>query len=99
MWGVHSSPARPFQIPEDASTVLGVCRVFELAVPLMSHPSDTFLASIEEDMTRLTLTHRFHVVAGAVACLGAVTCKVTQNYRLIWDCFQRMCSELRDARD
>ncbi|XP_076811579.1 nipped-B-like protein A isoform X2 [Clavelina lepadiformis] len=86
------------EMPDDVLTVHGVCRILELAIPLMEHPPEAFLASIEEDMMRMILTHRFHVVSAAVACLSAITCQVTFNYKLIWDCFQRMCSGLSNAR-
>jgi len=61
----------------------------------MEHPSEAFLMSIEEDMMRMILTHRFHVVSAAVACLGAVVLRVTHNYRLIWECFEKLCSEFQ----
>lgn len=34
-----------------------VARILELVVPLMEHPSETFLASLEEDLMRLTVKH------------------------------------------
>uniref|UniRef100_H2ZDM6 Nipped-B protein n=1 Tax=Ciona savignyi TaxID=51511 RepID=H2ZDM6_CIOSA len=86
------------ETPDDLQTVHGVCRVLELAVPLMEHPSEAFLATVEEDMMRMILTHRLHVVSAAIASLGAITCYVTNNYKLIWDCFQKMCNYLSNAR-
>jgi len=34
-----------------------VTRILELAVPLIEHPSETFLAQLEEDMMKLILKH------------------------------------------
>ncbi len=34
-----------------------VARIVELSVPLMEHPSESFLAQLEEDMMKLILKH------------------------------------------
>lgn len=34
-----------------------VTRILELSVPLMEHPSESFLAQLEEDMMKLILKH------------------------------------------
>ena len=34
-----------------------VARILELSVPLMDHPSEGFLAQLEEDMMKLILKH------------------------------------------
>lgn len=34
-----------------------VARILELIVPLMDHPSESFLAQLEEDMIKLILKH------------------------------------------
>ena len=34
-----------------------VARILELVVPLMDHPSEIFLVSVEEDMMKLILKH------------------------------------------
>ena len=34
-----------------------VARILELSVPLMDHPSESFLAQLEEDMMKLILKH------------------------------------------
>uniref|UniRef100_F6ZYR4 Nipped-B protein n=4 Tax=Ciona intestinalis TaxID=7719 RepID=F6ZYR4_CIOIN len=83
---------------DDLQTVHGVCRVLELAIPLMEHPSEAFLAAVEEDLMRMILTHHMMVVSAAIASLAAITCHVTNNYKLIWDCFQKMCNYLSNAR-
>ena len=34
-----------------------VARILELAVPLMDHPSESFLAQLEEELMKLVLKH------------------------------------------
>jgi len=34
-----------------------VARILEMVVPLMDHPSESFLAQLEEDMMKLILKH------------------------------------------
>ena len=34
-----------------------VARILELAVPLIDHPGESFLAQLEEDMMKLVLKH------------------------------------------
>ena len=39
-----------------------VARILELAVPLMDHPAESFLAQLEEDMMKLVLKHGMLVI-------------------------------------
>ncbi|XP_046372301.1 nipped-B-like protein isoform X3 [Haliotis rufescens] len=66
-----------------------VARILELVVPLMDHPSETFLAQLEEDMMKLVLKHGMMVLQSCVSCLGAVVNNVSHNYQLVKDCFQK----------
>lgn len=71
-------------------TVIGtVARTLELVVPLMQHPSETFLSQLEEDAVKLVLLHDKSVVNSCLALLGSIVNTVTKNYRLIKDCFQK----------
>ncbi|ELU12686.1 hypothetical protein CAPTEDRAFT_160616 [Capitella teleta] len=88
-------------------TVLhNVARILELAVPLMDHPSEGFLAQLEEDVMKLVLKHGMMVLQSCVSCLGAIVNKVTRNYKLVRDCFQKffgvlskmMTEHQRDSR-
>lgn len=45
------------QTQGDYLVIHNVARILELVVPLMEHPSETFLASLEEDLMRLTVKH------------------------------------------
>ncbi|KAJ8305636.1 hypothetical protein KUTeg_016181 [Tegillarca granosa] len=66
-----------------------VSRILEMVVPLMVHPSESFLAQLEEDMIKLILKHGMMVVQSCVSCLGAVVNNVSHNYVLVKDCFQK----------
>jgi len=46
-----------------------VTRILELAVPLMEHPSETFLAQLEEDMMKLILKHGMMVTVLIVSAV------------------------------
>ncbi|XP_032230599.2 nipped-B-like protein B isoform X2 [Nematostella vectensis] len=73
----------------DFLVIHNVARILELVVPLMDHPSESFLASLEEDLMRLTVKHGQTVVQSCVSCLGAVVNRVTHNYKLVKDYFQK----------
>ncbi|XP_029434550.1 nipped-B-like protein isoform X2 [Rhinatrema bivittatum] len=73
----------------DFMVICNVAKILELVVPLMEHPSETFLATIEEDLMKLIIKHGMTVVQHCVSCLGAVVNKVTQNYKFVWACFNR----------
>lgn len=66
-----------------------VARILEMVVPLMDHPSETFLAQLEEDMMKLILKHGMMVVESCISCLGAVVNSVSHNYSLVKDCFEK----------
>ncbi|KAK3884098.1 hypothetical protein Pcinc_011609 [Petrolisthes cinctipes] len=71
-------------------TMIGtVARTLELVVPLMEHPSETFLSQLEEDAVKLILQHDATVITSCLALLGSIVNTVTKNYRLIKDCFNR----------
>ncbi|XP_074877489.1 nipped-B-like protein isoform X3 [Buteo buteo] len=73
----------------DFMVICNVAKILELVVPLMEHPSETFLATIEEDLMKLIIKYGMTVVQHCVSCLGAVVNKVTQNYKFVWSCFNR----------
>lgn len=59
----------------------------------MKHTSETFLASLEEDLMRLTVKHGQTVVQSCISCLGAVVNKVTHNTKLVKDYFHKYYSK------
>nr|BAE92522.1 Scc2-2A [Xenopus laevis] len=73
----------------DFMVICNVAKILELVVPLMEHPSETFLATIEEDLMKLIIKYGMTVVQHCVSCLGAVVNKATQNYKFVWACFNR----------
>uniref|UniRef100_A0AAY4E4L3 Nipped-B protein n=1 Tax=Denticeps clupeoides TaxID=299321 RepID=A0AAY4E4L3_9TELE len=73
----------------DFMVICNVAKILELVVPLMEHPSETFLTTIEEDLMKLIIKYGMTVVQNCVSCLGAVVNKVTHNYKFVWACFNR----------
>lgn len=78
----------------DFMVICNVAKILELVVPLMEHPSETFLATIEEDLMKLIIKYGMTVVQHCVSCLGAIVNKVTHNYKFVWACFNRFYSAL-----
>uniref|UniRef100_A0AAX7TYU8 Nipped-B protein n=1 Tax=Astatotilapia calliptera TaxID=8154 RepID=A0AAX7TYU8_ASTCA len=73
----------------DFMVICNVAKILELVVPLMEHPSATFLTTIEEDLMKLIIKYGMTVVQHCVSCLGAIVNKVTHNYKFVWACFNR----------
>lgn len=45
------------QTANDFMVICNVAKILELVVPLMEHPSETFLATIEEDLMKLIIKY------------------------------------------
>lgn len=73
----------------DYLVLQNVAKILELVIPRLSHPSETFLARVEEDMMKLILKHGMTVLQSCVSCLAAIVNGVTHNYKLVKDCFQK----------
>ncbi|XP_054466495.1 nipped-B-like protein A isoform X1 [Anoplopoma fimbria] len=82
----------------DFMVICNVAKILELVVPLMEHPSETFLATIEEDLMKLIIKYGMTVVQHCVSCLGAVVNKVTRNYKFVWACFNRFYGALNKLK-
>ncbi|TNN80636.1 Nipped-B-like protein A [Liparis tanakae] len=63
-----------------------------------NHPSETYLATIEEDLMKLIIKYGMTVVQHCVSCLGAVVNKVTHNYKFVWACFNRFYGALNKLK-
>lgn len=90
----HASTLQPYlglkcQSLGDIQIISSVARMLELVVPLMEHPSDSFLAQLEEDAMKLVLQHDRPIVSSCLSCLSSIINKVTRNYQLIRDCFKK----------
>lgn len=83
-----------FQTKVDHQIVSYVAQTLELVVPLITHPSETFLASLEEDAIKLILQSDRPVVASCIACLSSIVNNVTLNFKLIRDCFNKYYGNL-----
>ncbi|XP_068166515.1 nipped-B-like protein A isoform X2 [Antennarius striatus] len=82
----------------DFMVICNVAKILELVVPLMEHPSETFLATMEEDLMKLIIKYGMTVVQHCVSCLGAVVNKVTHNYKFVWACFNRFYGALNKLK-
>ncbi|XP_028270617.1 nipped-B-like protein A isoform X3 [Parambassis ranga] len=82
----------------DFMVICNVAKILELVVPLMEHPSETFLATIEEDLMKLIIKYGMTVVQHCVSCLGAVVNKVTHNYKFVWACFNKFYGALNKMK-
>lgn len=90
----HASTLQPYlslkcQSAGDVQIISSVARMLELVVPLIEHPSDSFLAQLEEDSMKLVLQHDRPIVASCLSCLGSIVNNVTRNFKLIRDCFKK----------
>ncbi|XP_037089457.1 nipped-B-like protein [Pollicipes pollicipes] len=99
----HAITLQPYlavrcQTRGDYQIISHVARTLELVVPLIEHPSDTFLAELEEDSVKLILQHDKTVVASCLACLGSIVNRVTKNFGLIRDCFRKYYSHLKSYK-
>lgn len=99
----HASTLQPYlglkcQSAGDIQIISNVARMLELVVPLIEHPSDSFLAQLEEDAMKLVLQHDRPIVSSCLSCLGSIINKVTHNYKLIRDCFKKYYNILNKYR-
>ncbi|XP_046612263.1 nipped-B-like protein [Neodiprion virginianus] len=99
----HAITLQPYlslkcQTQGDYQIISSVAHTLELVVPLMEHPSETFLAQLEEDSVKLILLHDKSVVASCLSCLGSIVNNVTRNFKLIRDCFKKYYGHLTDYK-
>lgn len=55
----------------------------------MEHPSEVFLAQLEEDAVKLILQRGQLVIASCIALLAGIVNTLTKNYKLIRDVFSK----------
>ncbi|KAL7739362.1 hypothetical protein ACLKA6_003968 [Drosophila palustris] len=87
----HSSSAAKF--------ICAVADILEKVVPLVNNASESFLASLEEHLMLLVVSRNQAEVTSCVSCLGALVNKITKNYKLIRDCFQKFYRVLDLSRN
>lgn len=76
-----------------------VAEILEHVVPLMEHPSESFLYDLERHLMMLVVVQNQTVVQSCIACLGAIVNKLTKNFKLIRDCFNKFYASLVQCRD
>ncbi|XP_017489313.1 PREDICTED: nipped-B protein-like isoform X2 [Rhagoletis zephyria] len=79
--------------------ICAVADILEKVVPLVNNASESFLASLEEHLMLLVVSLNQAVVKSCVSCLGAIVNKITKNYALIRDCFQKFYRILDQTRN
>lgn len=99
----HASTLQPYlslkcQSQGDIQIISSVARMLELVVPLMEHPSESFLAQLEEDSMKLILQHDRPIVSSCLSCLGSIVNNVTRNFKLIRDCFKKFYAYINEFR-
>ncbi|EDW28358.1 GL18991 [Drosophila persimilis] len=87
----HSATAAKF--------ICAVADILEKVVPLVNNASESFLASLEEHLMLLVVSRNQAEVTSCVSCLGALVNKITKNYKLIRDCFQKFYRVLDVSRN
>jgi len=99
----HAMTLQPYlslrcRTSNDLQIISDVARTLEMVVPLLEHPSESFLAQLEEDSVKLILQHDKPVVAACLSCLGSVVNHVTRNFKLIRDCFRKYFGPLTEYK-
>lgn len=63
--------------------ICNVAKILELVVPLMEHPSETFLATIEEDLMKLIIKYGMTVsIQFTISLLLSIKFTITRSYGL-----------------
>lgn len=61
--------------------ICNVAKILELVVPLMDHPSETFLTTIEEDLMKLII--KYGMTVSKESGFIDTKKKIAQNYNLL----------------
>lgn len=80
---------RTRQTANDFMVICNVAKILELVVPLMEHPSETFLATIEEDLMKLIIKHGM-----TVCCCWSRLCFENVSARYVDFCYYTALREL-----
>lgn len=73
--------------PQMSKFIASIADILESVVPLMEHPSESFLADLESHLMYRVVYHNQVVVNSSLSCLGSVVNKISKNYKLIRDCY------------
>nr|XP_036678382.1 nipped-B protein isoform X1 [Drosophila suzukii]XP_036678383.1 nipped-B protein isoform X1 [Drosophila suzukii]XP_036678384.1 nipped-B protein isoform X1 [Drosophila suzukii] len=87
----HSATAAKF--------ICAVADILEKVVPLVNNASESFLATLEEHLMLLVVSRNQAEVTSCVSCLGTLVNKITHNFKLIRDCFQKFYRVLDVSRN
>ncbi|XP_065558783.1 nipped-B-like protein B isoform X2 [Artemia franciscana] len=86
------------QTQGDQLVVGAVAKTLALIIPLMEHPSESFLSQLESDCIKIICLHGPDMATPCMKCLDSVTNRLTKNYKLIQDLFRRCYAKLNDFK-
>lgn len=65
--------------PDEIAVLIQVIKILEMVVPLMDHPSTTFLSQVEDILIKLMLKSGQTVVQASISCLASIVNRLTKN--------------------
>ncbi|XP_063699884.1 nipped-B protein [Culicoides brevitarsis] len=69
--------------------ISSIAEILEQVVPLMDHPSETFLNELETNLMMQVFSNTQIIISSCISALASVVNKITKNYKLIRDCFKK----------
>ncbi|GLH10700.1 Nipped-B protein [Gryllus bimaculatus] len=80
---------------ENENIIISVVGILQHTVVLYQNPPEIFLTKLEEDLLKLILVHKHSVVERCVPCLTLLVKDITENHKLIFDCFSLFFGALK----
>uniref|UniRef100_A0A915HGM1 Nipped-B protein n=1 Tax=Romanomermis culicivorax TaxID=13658 RepID=A0A915HGM1_ROMCU len=68
-------------LPDEIAVLIQVIKILEMVVPLMDHPSTTFLSQVEDILIKLMLKSGQTVVQASISCLASIVNRLTKNWQ------------------
>ncbi|XP_065176245.1 nipped-B-like protein isoform X1 [Sycon ciliatum] len=66
-----------------------VSEMLQAVLPLLEHPSPSFLANMEERLAEMMFVAPQAPIVPAIGCLSVIVNKVTHNYKFIYETFRK----------
>ncbi|KAK9511584.1 hypothetical protein O3M35_000214 [Rhynocoris fuscipes] len=100
----HAITIQPYlslkcQTQDDNQIICSIARTLEIIVPIMKHPSQIFLSTLEEDLVKLMMQQDPSVVNSCISCLSTIVNNLTRNFTLIRDCFKKYYTFLTSYKE
>jgi cohesin loading factor subunit SCC2 len=78
--------------------VNNIAEIFGRVIPLVDRPTESFITSLEEELVKLIMKQGPMIVQSCVSCLSSVINKVSHNYKLANECFEKFYGLLEKAQ-